>query len=208
MRRQRDMPPPRRDKTPVLIRQILGDLPDGDVTLGDLVLRFRRRSFGGIFVLLTLCSLLPIISFFAGLIIIIPALQMAGRLQAPILPGFIKEREIRVSSIRSLAARCLPGIEHAERFIRPRWLFMTLTPMPTLIGVVIVCLACVLVLPLPLINVPPAIALIFLSLGILERDGVMILIGLITAAFAIYLGVLLTGLAMEGVRLVLRAHFG
>ena len=205
---EKNLPPPRRDRTSVLLRGILAGIPEDEVSLGDIVLDFRRRSFGGILLVLTVLGLIPVISFFAALILIIPGAQMAVGFQTPHLPRVIAGWRIASSRVQSLGRRSLPWIERAEDFIRPRWLFLTMPPMPMLIGIVVVGLALVLFLPLPLVNIPPAIALIFLSLGILERDGVMVAIGLIAAAAALCLGVFAATLAVEALKLLLRAHGG
>jgi len=53
--------------------------------------------------------------------------------------------------------------------------------------IVLVCLllAVVLVLPVPLGNMLPALAISLLALGILERDGVWILAGLTAAVISV-----------------------
>ena len=49
------------------------------------------------------------------------------------------------------------------------------------IGAVCLLLALVLVLPIPLGNMLPSLAICLLALGILERDGLWVLAGLATA---------------------------
>ena len=53
--------------------------------------------------------------------------------------------------------------------------------MEYLIGMVCLVLAIVLVLPVPLGNMLPALAISLLALGVLERDGLWILAGLAAA---------------------------
>lgn len=66
--------------------------------------------------------------------------------------------------------------------MRPRAVRLALPPMEYLIGPECLLLAVVLVLPVPLGNMMPALAISLLALGVLERDGVWILTGLATAA--------------------------
>ena len=75
--------------------------------------------------------------------------------------------------------------------------------MPMIIGVVIVALALVVMLPLPFSNLPPALALTSLALGLLERDGVMIGIGLILAFAALAIGGVMALIALEALTLFL-----
>jgi hypothetical protein len=190
-------PPPREDSMSVLLAQILRDLQGRHVTVGEIVFHFRRRSFGGLLFVLTLLGLLPIVSFIAGLAMLVPAVQMARGLPAPRLPGFVSARRVSVDRARRRGRRVLPGIEAMERYIRPRWLILTAPPMPIVLGAVCAALGVAMILPVPLINLPPAIALAFLSMGIIERDGVMIVIGLAAAAAAFVLCGLMASFAVD-----------
>ena len=70
-------------------------------------------------------------------------------------------------------------------------------------GVLTIGLALVVMLPLPFSNLPPALALVSISLGLLERDGVMIGIGLTLAVVAVAIGGLMAFFAVEAVSLLL-----
>ena len=70
----------------------------------------------------------------------------------------------------------------AERLLRPRLLWLTCALGERLIGAVCLFLAVVLVLPIPFGNMLPAAAISLLALGVLERDGLWVIAGLITAA--------------------------
>lgn len=191
------------EKTSVLLRRILADLPGDEVTIGFIVLRLRRRSFGGIFLLLAALGLIPGISFIAGLAILIPAVQLIAGLRVPLLPAIIRRRRIAVPTLRSLGERAIPWIEQAERFIRPRWIVLTRAPMPSVIGAVTISLALAIMLPLPLSNFPPALALAFLSLGFLERDGLMTGIGLILSVVALLIDGFMIAVALRAVSLLI-----
>lgn len=196
------IPPPSIERTSVLLKRVLANLPGNDVSVGYLLLQFRRRSFGGILVLLAILGLLPGISLVAGLIILIPAGQMAIGYRAPMLPRFIRRRRIDVAALRKLGERTMPWLERLERHIRPRWLPLSHAAMPAIVGVVSVGLGLVIILPLPFSNFPPAVALTCLSLGLLERDGVLIAAGLGLSAAALAIGGSMAYLAVETLTLL------
>ncbi|MCU0760123.1 MAG: exopolysaccharide biosynthesis protein [Steroidobacteraceae bacterium] len=80
-----------------------------------------------------------------------------------------------------------------ERLIRPRVLVLTTSRLANFLnGMVIVAAALVLMLPLPLVpftNTIPALAVVLLSIGMVERDGIVIVLGyLATLAGALYCG--------------------
>jgi len=58
-------------------------------------------------------------------------------------------------------------------------------PLENLAGLVCLLLAVVLMLPVPLGNTLPALAIALMALGVLERDGLWMLAGWLGAAVAI-----------------------
>lgn len=197
---------PRPDKTSVLLTQLVSELVGDRVTVDHVVRELHRRSFGGLFILLAAFGLLPGLSFFAGLAMLAPAVQMALGFRAPLLPGFIRRRELDVSKVSALVGRVTPWIERLERFVRPRWLWLTIVPVPNLIGVAVIGLALVIMLPLPFSNLPPAIAMFCLSIGLLERDGLMIAIGLLAGLLALVIGAVMVAVAFESLIPVLSGY--
>jgi hypothetical protein len=200
------IPPPSKEHTSDLVRQIFNDLHESNIEIGYILKQFRRRSFGGILIILTAITLIPGISFFAGIVIIILGLQMLAGFRAPIVPKFISKRTVQIDKFRSLVDKSLPVIERIERYVKPRWLFFTQPPISFLVGLLITGLACVVMLPLPFSNLPPAIALLILSIGLLERDGAMIFIGIVVASIALVIGVFILQFAFESMYLFFEKH--
>jgi hypothetical protein len=85
------------------------------------------------------------------------------------------------SDFYGMIRRVVPWLERAEKLLRPRISVLALPPFEYLIGVVCLLLAAVLVLPIPLGNMLPALSISLLALGLLERDGYAIATGLIAA---------------------------
>ena len=95
------------------------------------------------------------------------------------LPTFVARRSMARDDFEALMSRVLPWLERAEKLLRPRLSVLALPPMEYLVGLVCLALAVILVLPIPLGNIPPAFAIALMALGILERDGVWVLAGLL-----------------------------
>lgn len=75
-----------------------------------------------------------------------------------------------------------------ERLSRPRLPYLTGDVADTFTGLVCVFLALTMALPIPFGDALPGIALLLFSLGMMQRDGVAILLGVVaTAACALYL---------------------
>jgi len=176
-------------KTSELLKEILGNLPAGNISLGSLIEFFDQRSFGSIFLLLAMLCLLPGVSIFAGFIMLFPAAQMALGFSTPTFPKFIREHQVAVSSLQKWGLRTVPSVSKLEQFIKPRYMLLTHNVSLRLLGLFIVLLALVVTIPFPLSNYLPAIAVMFLSLGLLQNDGLMIVVGIMIGVLATVFGV-------------------
>ena len=178
------------EKTSVLLQAVLDNLPETEVTVDDILVRLRRRSFGGLLILLAALGLIPGISVLAGLAMIIPGLQMAVGFTSPHLPRFVGERKIQTRRLQQLGRRGVRVVQWFERFALPRALFMTAPLMMAFIGLLIT-----------------ALALFCLALGILERDGLLVGFGLFLGAIALTIGVVVAHVAIESVMPALMRYF-
>ena len=111
-------------------------------------------------------------------LIFLAAQPMLGR--APWLPAFVAKHSMSRADFASLVKRTVPWLLRAESLLRPRLDALARPWMEHLIGLASLLLAVVLVLPIPLSNVLPALAL-----GVLERDGVWVLAGIGVAGAAV-----------------------
>ena len=97
---------------------------------------------------------------------------------------------------RRRCAAILPFLERAERGTRARWRWASNPVAKRFLGLFILIMAAVIALPIPFTNMPAAISIFIISLGMVERDGVLIslgiLLGLATIAMigAVGLGIL------------------
>jgi hypothetical protein len=111
----------------------------------------------------------------------------------PKLPAFILRRKVEFTTLQKVIPFVARLMERLERYMKPRMRFLVKGPVMTSIfglGIVSGGFFLALPLPIPLTNGPPALSIIFLIVGMLCRDGLMILIGhaLGIASWA-YLGV-------------------
>ena len=81
--------------------------------------------------------------------------------------------------------RVSPLVARAERLLQPRLMWLTDPAVERGVGAVALVLASILVLPVPFGNMLPAFTICILALGVLERDGVWIIGGLVLAVLSI-----------------------
>jgi hypothetical protein len=116
---------------------------------------------------------------------------MFGR--SPWLPSFIARRSMARTDFAGLIRRVTPWLMRAERMLCRRISGVCAPPLEYAIGAACLLLSIVLVLPIPMGNMLPALAICLMALGILERDGLWVILGLVTAVAGVALvyGVLL-----------------
>lgn len=168
--------------------------------LRDLLVAVKGRGWFLILVLLSLPFLLPIpiplLSTAFGLAICFIGTRLAlGR--RPWVPARLMDREIKAESLQKMLKGAVRVVRTLERFMKPRWRFMTRTlVVRRVVGVMIALSGALLLLPLPIpfSNTFPAWTVLLLAAGSLERDGAAWIAGtfcfLLTLA---YFGVLYFG---------------
>ena len=156
------------------------------IAVSDLLAALGDRAVAALLFVFAVPNVLPVppgTSAILGAPLVFLAAQLAfGR--RPWLPAVIARRTMSRSDFAALVRRIGPWLARAERLLRPRMVWLAQPPMEYLVGLVCLLLAVVLVLPVPLGNMLPALAISLLALGVLERDGLWILAGLVAAATA------------------------
>ncbi|MDQ7843821.1 MAG: exopolysaccharide biosynthesis protein [Armatimonadota bacterium] len=156
---------------------------DEDVTLGELLDRLARRGFGVLMIALALPTLIPVLppgtAAFIGLLYIILAVQMLIGLNEPWLPARLRRYRLSYRTIAALRERGVPLLRRIERFSRPRLLFLDDRITARAVAAVVLVLGIVLLSPVPFLNTLPAVAVLLLGIGQLNRDAVFLLAGLL-----------------------------
>jgi hypothetical protein len=170
----------------VLAQIALHDSPR--ISVGELSQRFGGRAIGALLFVFGIACFLPLppgatTVFGAPLLVLAPQLVIGA--SAPWLPQRVKAQTIAVADLRAGLPRLIAWLERIEAVSRPR-LAVLFNPIgERLIGVVCTLLALVLILPIPLGNLLPALAVSVLSFSLIQRDGLFALAGYaITAASA------------------------
>lgn len=98
----------------------------------------------------------------------------------PRLPQVVLRTKLEFATLQKVVPFAARLMQRLEVYMKPRLKFLVKGPvMTSLIGFGIVSggLFLALPLPIPLTNAPPALSIIFLVVGMLCRDGVMVVIG-------------------------------
>jgi hypothetical protein len=165
----------------VVLQRLHDEVPADHFTLAWLTNNLHKRSFGIIMLLIALVAIAPGLSIIAGLLLMIPAVQMIAGKAAPVFPRRIATRSLPTRHLAAVVQRSIPLLRYLEKVIHPRW-HTPLESTKRLVGAVVLILSTTLVLvPIPLSNVVPASVIALISLAYLEEDGVLLSIALLAA---------------------------
>ncbi len=160
-----------------------------DVTLAEIRDELRDRAFGPLILVFAAPNLIPNpipgISAILGLPLLFLTVQLMLGADKPWLPRWLADRGMRRLDFRAMVDRAVPWLEKAERLLRPRMMWLMSPTAERVVGAVALVMASVLFLPIVLGNWLPALSLSLLALGIMERDGLAVLLGLVTAVIAV-----------------------
>ena len=200
----------RTTRTSDLLRDFASSLTSDRVTVGDIVSALGDRGLGVLIAIFALPNILPSTVPFGNVATGIPPLVFAIQLMLGvdnlILPDFIARRTISSKMLKMGAPRIASVLSWFERLLKPRLPMVTLPRVERVVGAVCIVLALVSMLPIPFGHNLPALGLLLIGLGLIERDGLSILIGsAIGLLGTLVLGLVIFGLA-HGLSFIIHAH--
>jgi hypothetical protein len=152
--------------------------PRDEVTLRWVLDHLQTQAFGLLLVLLAIAAAAPGICTIAGVLITILAFQIALGRRAPYFPSWLANYPLRTRHLRVIVTYAIPVLRFLEKGVHPRWPGLLAAVRPAL-GIVIMILSLQLILiPLPLSNIIPAVLILLISLAYLEEDGVLVAVSL------------------------------
>ncbi|WP_341912895.1 exopolysaccharide biosynthesis protein [Ferrovibrio terrae] len=178
------------DSAPEKISDIVAALCDGweddRISLDELLQAFGARSFGLLVLVFALpngipAPIAPGLSAILGAPLLLLSVQMLLGFSTPWFPASWRSRSFRRADVAKLLRPALPYIIRIERYIRPRLSHLADGGTSRLIGALVLWNAILLSLPIPFGNLIPAWAIILIAIGQIERDGVIVIAGMVVS---------------------------
>lgn len=180
------------------------------ISLAEIVGQLDDRARGALIILIALPNCLPSIpgtSAVTGLPLVFLMAQMAlGR--KPWLPGFLANRTLSREGLDDVLVKAKPWLIWVEKLMHPRLSALASDPVERFIGLLGAVLALTIMLPIPLGNMLPSLALILFSMGLIGKDGAWILAGLVMTGLAVALLGVAGGAAFQAMVQVSLGWFG
>lgn len=172
---------------------IVKAFPGERMRLQDLMEGLGERSFGFVLLLfgvLSAIAVVPGLATITSIPLLFFGLQMLAGYRTPWLPKSISQRSFLKSDLLATIERAVPAMRWVETICKPRFQFLIGRFGERLLGLLVFILALVIALPGPGTNFPPGVAIAFMAIAIIERDGLLVFAGVIGSFIALYIGYL------------------
>ena len=177
--------------SPGQILAALASQPGERLTVRDIMAVLQDRAFALLVVLLGLPNCLPMpppIPLVCGLLLALVAIQIVFGREAPWLPRQLLNRSVARVDVERAVGRAIPVFRRLERISRPRMTFLDTPVSMRLMGAVILVLALGLLFAPPFVGqIPLGLAVCLVGLGLVERDGLVIVSGLVIGSIGLTL---------------------
>ena len=114
-------------------------------------------------------------------IVALPLMFVSGQIllgrETPWLPKNLGMRRVSGATLEGLARRAGPWLRRIEAVSRPRLAALTRRPLDRVVGIVLVLFSASILVPLPGTNTVPGFAVVIVSMGLLQRDGILVVLG-------------------------------
>ncbi len=176
------------------LEAIAGSAPDEGLSLGDFLDALGERAFGIVLFAMALPVSIP---FLYGVpqIMALPMMALCGQMalgrSEPWLPTKFKTRMIDKANLDRMARGGRKWFGWLEIISHPRLTFLTGKTMERVVALFLTAFAASILVPLPLTNSTPAIAVAIVAFGLMARDGILVILGALLGS--VWIGILLTG---------------
>lgn len=198
------------NSTSALINDIYNKNIEDNIKIGTLLKSIDSGGFALlnlIFSIILMIPLPPPIAIIAGLIVMFLSFQMIIGMKEVWLPKFITEKSIKRSTLSVIVEKSTIYLYKLERFTRRRFTFVSNPITERIIGAFIFFLAGITLTPIVFANTIPGLAIILISFGMINKDGLMVIIGFIVGIFSIFVVWLMISVGLNVVMRVLDKFF-
>jgi hypothetical protein len=155
----------------------------GGLSIGEALEAMGQTSFAFTILFLAIPALTPIPGPFGmvfGTALALVSLQIIAGGRKVWLPAIVRDRRVSSAALDLIVGHAVPMIARVEKLVRAgRLQALTGPAAQALLGIPVFLLAVVIALPIPFGNILPVLSLVVLAVALMERDGLVTLIGLL-----------------------------
>lgn len=191
---------PKRVITTHKIEDLVAKTDIDRVSVTDLVSAMEGAGFGLALMIFAFGIIIPLPPPFPSIIalpLVVFSLQMILAMKAPKLPARFSKLTVKRSVLAMLVSKSSPYISKVESLLKQRLLFMTSPFFERIIGFFSFLFSSFIVIPMPLSNFIPGLGILIISFGLISRDGLVVILGIIVGLIGIAISLLTFILGFE-----------
>lgn len=200
-------------KISAILQDLLETHNSHQVHFGELVQSLHQRGFGFLMIVFALPNCVPVpippgVSTIFSIPLLFLSTQMVLRMDYPWFPEWLRNKVVRRRTLVFMIESLLPKLRWLEKFIRARITFAkSKTRGEQILGVICLVFAISIAVPLPMTNFLPGVGILLISIGLITRDGLVMLAGISVGIIGILVTSTILYLGYEGFNLLLEEVF-
>ncbi|MGZ2411572.1 hypothetical protein ACUXST_000969 [Sphingomonas sp. F9_3S_D5_B_2] len=170
------------------LAEIAADAGDDRISFSELARQLHSRVWGGLLLIFAAINVMPLppgTSTIIALPILLVSAQMVFGRPAPWFPRRLDQRGVTKEELQRLVDKMGWFEARVERVLKPRLPQLTGAAAMRVIGSACFLLGLVAALPILMIHNAPALAIVLFGLGLIYRDGILVIIAAVAAVFAL-----------------------
>ncbi|CEI84707.1 exopolysaccharide biosynthesis protein [Ehrlichia minasensis] len=173
-----------------LLEEVTNNTDVDRITLFELKSALHARGFGILMLLFSLPLSIPLpvppgYTTIFSIPLLMFAFQMLLGFQVPWMPRWLEKKSFKRTTLALIIEKTAPILKKAEKLTKPRLLFIFNSVGEKVIAFISLLCAVSIAIPLPLTNFIPAGGVSIMSLGLLNKDGMMVILGVLVSLFGI-----------------------
>lgn len=170
-----------------ILNDVVGNSTEDALSFGELKASLHERGFGILMILfaLILAVLPPGLAGIPAIPIFIFSIQMIARMDSPWLPKWLEKKKISRKNLALMVVKASPCLKKVEKFLRPRLTFASSPLGERIVGAFGVLFSLSILIPLPFTNFIPAVGVALMSLGLISKDGILVILGMIVGTIGV-----------------------
>ncbi len=170
-------------KTSEILAGLAAGQSAGRITVREVIGALGERAYSLLIVVLALPNCLPMpppIPLICGILLALVAVQIFTGRPQPWLPQRLLDRSLSRKDVAKAADRAVPWLRWLEKVARPRFGVFASDAAMRLIGIALLAFSLALVFAAPIIGqIPLGLGIALIGLGLVERDGYVVIGGLV-----------------------------
>lgn len=167
-----------------ILEKVVNRYSTDEVSIGEIMQSLHERGFALFMMIMVLPNCVPIpvppgTSTVLSIPLLFLSIQMLIGYPSPWLPRWLRDRKLKRSTWALMVSKIAPRLRKVERILRRRWEFTETPTGEKIVGFFWLLFAISIAIPLPMTNFLPGVGILLISLGMLGRDGIVAVIGVL-----------------------------